>query len=287
MVSETIEEKSFREKMHEVIFEADTKYGTYFDAALLFSIVASIIAVSLESVDSINSQYHDQLVFIEWFFTVLFTIEYFVRLYITRHSVEYATSFFGVVDLLAILPTYLSLIVPGTQSLLIIRALRLLKMFRMFKLTRYVGEATVLGTAILESRSRIIVFLTTITILSFITGAGMYLFEGPQNGFTSIPQSVYWAIVTLTSTGYGDTVPLTPIGKVLAIFIMIMGYSLIIVPTGIISTELIKAGEFSTRACMQCSKEGHDMNAKFCKHCGYELNHSGNSDSTASPEDQS
>ena len=287
MVSETIEEKSFREKMHEVIFEADTKYGTYFDAALLFSIVASIIAVSLESVDSINSQYHDQLVFIEWFFTVLFTIEYFVRLYITRHSLEYATSFFGVVDLLAILPTYLSLIVPGTQSLLIIRALRLLRVFRVFKLTRYVGEATVLGTAILESRSRIIVFLTTITILSFITGAGMYLFECPQNGFTSIPQSVYWAIVTLTSTGYGDTVPLTPIGKVLAIFIMIMGYSLIIVPTGIISTELIKAGEFSTRACMQCSKEGHDMNAKFCKHCGYELNHSGNSDSTASPEDQS
>jgi voltage-gated potassium channel len=287
MVSETIEEKSFREKMHEVIFEADTKYGTYFDAALLFSIVASIIAVSLESVESINSQYHDQLVFIEWFFTVLFTIEYFVRLYITRHSVEYATSFFGVVDLLAILPTYLSLIVPGTQSLLIIRALRLLRVFRVFKLTRYVGEATVLGTAILESRSRIIVFLTTITILSFITGAGMYLFEGPQNGFTSIPQSVYWAIVTLTSTGYGDTVPLTPIGKVLAIFIMIMGYSLIIVPTGIISTELIKAGEFSTRACMQCSKEGHDMNAKFCKHCGYELNHSGNSVSTASPEDQS
>ena len=287
MVSETIEEKSFREKMHEVIFEADTKYGTYFDAALLFSIVASKITVSLDSVESINSQYHKQLVFIEWFFTVLFTIEYFVRLYITRHSVEYATSFFGVVDLLAILPTYLSLIVPGTQSLLIIRALRLLRVFRVFKLTRYVGEATVLGTAILESRSRIIVFLTTITILSFITGAGMYLFEGPQNGFTSIPQSVYWAIVTLTSTGYGDTVPLTPIGKVLAIFIMIMGYSLIIVPTGIISTELIKAGEFSTRACMQCSKEGHDMNAKFCKHCGYELNHSGNSDSTASPEDQS
>ena len=287
MVSETIEEKSFREKMHEVIFEADTKYGTYFDAALLFSIVASIIAVSLESVDSINSQYHDQLVFIEWFFTVLFTIEYFVRLYITRHSVEYATSFFGVVDLLAILPTYLSLIVPGTQSLLIIRALRLLRVFRVFKLTRYVGEATVLGTAILESRSRIIVFLTTITILSFITGAGMYLFEGPENGFTSIPQSVYWAIVTLTSTGYGDTVPLTPIGKVLAIFIMIMGYSLIIVPTGIISTELIKAGDFSTRACMQCSKEGHDSNAKYCKHCGYELNHSGSSVSTASPVDQS
>jgi len=286
-VSEAIEEKSLREKMHEVIFEADTKYGTYFDAVLLFSIVASIVAVSLDSVESINSQYHKQLVFIEWFFTILFTIEYFVRLYITRHSVEYATSFFGIVDLLAILPTYLSLAIPGTQSLLVIRALRLLRVFRVFKLTRYVGEATVLGTAILESRSRIIVFLTTITILSFITGAGMYLFEGPENGFTSIPQSVYWAVVTLTSTGYGDTVPLTPIGKVLAIFIMIMGYSLIIVPTGIISTELIKAGEFSTRACMQCSKEGHDMSAKFCKHCGYELNHSGNSVSTASPDDQS
>jgi len=172
---------------------------------------------------------------------------------------------------LAIIPTYLSLFIPGAQSFLVIRALRLLRVFRVFKLTRYVGEATVLGTAILQSRSRIVVFLATVTVLSFISGAGMYLIEGPVNGFTSIPQSVYWAIVTLTSTGYGDTVPATALGKTLAVFIMVMGYSLIIVPTGIISTELIKAGDFSTRACMECSKEGHDYNAKHCKHCGTKL----------------
>lgn len=280
-------ERTFREKMHEIIFEADTKYGTYFDAALMLSIVASIIAVSLESVSSFDAKYHTQLVFLEWFFTLLFTFEYLIRLYITRDSIRYATSFFGIVDLMAIIPTYLSLFIPGTQSLLIIRAFRLLRVFRVFKLTRYVGEATILGTAILQSRSRIVVFLTTVTILSFISGAGMYLVEGPANGFTSIPQSVYWAIVTLTSTGYGDTVPSTALGKSLAVFIMVMGYSLIIVPTGIISTELIKAGEFSTRACMECSKEGHDFNAKYCKHCGTTLGHSGNLVSSASPVDQS
>jgi len=271
MPENSSEEKTLREKFHEIIFEADTKYGTYFDVALMISIVASIVAVSLESVESFDTKYHTQLVFVEWFFTLLFTVEYLLRLYITRNSVDYATSFFGVVDLLAIIPTYLSLFIPGAQSFLIIRALRLLRVFRVFKLTRYVGEATILGTAILQSRSRIVVFLTTVTVLSFISGAGMYLVEGPTSGFTSIPQSVYWAIVTLTSTGYGDTVPATALGKGLAVFIMVMGYSLIIVPTGIISTELIKAGDFSTRACMECSKEGHDYNAKHCKHCGTKL----------------
>ena len=156
----------------------------------------------------------------------------------------------------------------GAQSLLVIRALRLLRVFRVFKLSRYLGEANVLSQAMIQSKDRIIVFLSTITILSFITGAGMYLVEGPKNGFTSIPQSVYWAITTLTSTGYGDTVPLTPVGKMLAILIMVMGYSLIIVPTGIISNELMKIGDISTQACLACSKEGHDYNAKHCKWCG-------------------
>jgi voltage-gated potassium channel len=262
---------TMKEKIHEVIFEADTPSGKYFDIALLLSIIVSVIAVSLESVESIDKVYHSQLVMIEWLFTILFTIEYILRLYSTEHSVKYSTSFFGVVDLLAILPTYLSIFVPGAQSLLVIRGLRLLRIFRVFKLSRYLGEANILSEAIIQSRTRIVVFLSTITVLSFITGAGMYLVEGPKHGFTSIPQSVYWAITTLTSTGYGDTVPITPLGKLLAIFIMIMGYSLIIVPTGIISTEMIKLGDISTQACKNCSKEGHDFNAKFCKHCGFEL----------------
>ena len=259
---------SMQARIHEVIFEADTPTGKFFDIALLVSIVASVLAVSLESVDSVDAKYHSQLVFIEWFFTILFTIEYFLRLYSTRESLKYSTSFFGIVDLLAILPTYLSLAYAGAQSLLVIRALRLLRVFRVFKLSRYLGEANVLSQAMIQSKDRIIVFLSTITILSFITGAGMYLVEGPKNGFTSIPQSVYWAITTLTSTGYGDTVPLTPIGKMLAILIMVMGYSLIIVPTGIISNELMKIGDISTQACLACSKEGHDYNAKHCKWCG-------------------
>ena len=262
---------TMKEKIHEVIFEADTPSGKYFDIALLFSIIVSVIAVSLESIEAIDKVYHSQLVMIEWFFTILFTIEYILRLYSTKHSVKYSTSFFGVVDLLAILPTYLSIFVPGAQSLLVIRGLRLLRIFRVFKLSRYLGEANILSEAIIQSRTRIVVFLSTITVLSFITGAGMYLVEGPKHGFTSIPQSVYWAITTLTSTGYGDTVPITPLGKLLAIFIMIMGYSLIIVPTGIISTEMMKLGDISTQACKNCSKEGHDFNAKFCKHCGFEL----------------
>ena len=260
-----------KERIHEVIFEADTAPGKYFDIALLVSIVLSVLAVSLESIEAIDKVYHSQLVMIEWFFTILFSIEYILRLYSTEHSVKYSTSFFGIVDLLAILPTYLSIFIPGAQSLLVIRGLRLLRIFRVFKLSRYLGEANILSEAIIQSRTRIVVFLSTITVLSFITGAGMYLVEGPTHGFTSIPQSVYWAITTLTSTGYGDTVPITPLGKLLAIFIMIMGYSLIIVPTGIISTEMIKLGDISTQACKNCSKEGHDFNAKFCKHCGFEL----------------
>ena len=262
---------SLKEKIHEVIFEADTTSGKYFDIALLVSIVISVLTVSLESVESIDKVYHSQLVMLEWFFTILFTIEYILRLYSTEHSVKYSTSFFGIVDLLAILPTYISIFIPGAQSLLVIRALRLLRVFRVFKLSRYLGEANVLSEAVIQSKTRIVVFLSTITVLSFVTGAGMYLVEGPAHGFTSIPQSVYWAITTLTSTGYGDTVPITPIGKMLAIFIMIMGYSLIIVPTGIISTELMKLGDISTQACKNCSKEGHDYNAKFCKHCGFKL----------------
>ena len=266
--------KNYRSMIHEVIFEADTPSGKLFDIILLFSISASVLAVSLESVDSINHVYGDELYVIEWLFTILFSIEYLLRLYSVMKPMKYATSFFGVVDLVSILPSFIGLLFPfaGFQSLLVLRALRLLRIFRIFKLTRYLGEATALSQAIIKSKNRIIVFLSTIIVLSFITGAGMYLVEGPSNGFTSIPQSVYWAITTLTSTGYGDTVPQTPLGKMLAIFIMIMGYSLIIVPTGIITNQLVKSTEISTQACLYCSKDGHDINAKHCKYCGTELN---------------
>jgi len=266
--------KNYRSMLHEVIFEADTPSGKLFDIILLFSISASVLAVSLESVDSINHVYGDELYAIEWLFTILFSIEYLLRLYSVMKPIKYATSFFGVVDLVSILPSFIGLLFPfaGFQSLLVLRALRLLRIFRIFKLTRYLGEATALSQAIIKSKNRIIVFLSTIIVLSFITGAGMYLVEGPSNGFTSIPQSVYWAITTLTSTGYGDTVPQTPLGKMLAIFIMIMGYSLIIVPTGIITNQLVKSTEISTQACLYCSKDGHDSNAKHCKYCGTELN---------------
>ncbi len=271
---ETKQNRNYKSIIHEVIFEADTPAGKLFDIFLLISISASVIAVCLESVDSIDSVYGDQLYAIEWFFTILFSIEYFLRLYSVMRPIKYATSFFGVVDLMSILPSIIGLLFPmlGIQSLIVLRALRLLRVFRIFKLTRYIGEATVLSHAILQSKNRIIVFLSTITVLSFITGAGMYLVEGPSNGFTSIPQSVYWAITTLTSTGYGDTVPQTPLGKMLAIFIMIMGYSLIIVPTGIITNQLVKSSEISTQSCPSCSKEGHDVNAKHCKFCGFALN---------------
>ncbi len=266
--------KNYRSMIHEVIFEADTPSGKLFDIILLFSISASVLAVSLESVGSINHVYGDELYAIEWLFTILFSIEYLLRLYSVMKPIKYATSFFGVVDLVSILPSFIGLLFPlaGFQSLLVLRALRLLRIFRIFKLTRYLGEATVLSQAIIKSKNRIIVFLSTIIVLSFITGAGMYLVEGPSNGFTSIPQSVYWAITTLTSTGYGDTVPQTPLGKMLAIFIMIMGYSLIIVPTGIITNQLVRSTEISTQACPYCSKDGHDSNAKHCKYCGTELN---------------
>ena len=258
--------------IHQVIFEADTRAGKWFDVLLLLAILTSVLTVSLETVEAIDREYHRLLKTIEWGITLLFTVEYILRLYTTKRTKEYAFSFYGVVDLLAILPSYLSLVVAGTQSLLVVRALRLLRMFRVLKLSRYVSEANVLGLALLQARTRIIVFLFTLSVLGIISGAFMYLIEGPTHGFTSIPQSVYWSLTTITGTGYGDTVPITPGGKILAVFIMVLGYSLIIVPTGILSSELIRIGDLNTRACPSCSKEGHDSNAAYCKHCGEGLN---------------
>lgn len=262
---------SRKERLHRVIFEADTPSGKAFDIVLLVVILLSVVTVSLESVASINAKHHDLLRAMEWGITLLFTAEYLLRLYCTEQSAKYASSFYGIVDLVAVLPTYLSLIIPGAQSLLVIRSLRLLRIFRVFKLSRYIGEAQTLGQAVLQSQRRVVVFLFSVTVLGFISGAIMYLIEGPERGFTSIPQSVYWSITTITGTGYGDTVPTTGWGKLLAVWIMILGYSLIIVPTGILSSELVKVSEVTTRACQACSKEGHDRNAAYCKHCGEAL----------------
>lgn len=263
----------WRHRLHEIIFEADTREGKAFDMVLLLVIVVSIVAVALESVSHIRAEWGRLLRGVEWSVTALFTIEYVCRLVAVRRPLRYARSFYGVVDLLAVLPTYLSLVVAGSQSLIVIRGLRLLRVFRVLKLAGFVGEAGVLMSALRASRRKIIIFLTTVSTLVMIVGAVMYLVEGEENGFTSIPQSVYWAIVTMTTVGYGDLSPQTVLGKSIASIVMIIGYGIIAVPTGIVTAELAGAyrGRVSTQACPSCSAEGHAAGAKFCKDCGSEL----------------
>jgi voltage-gated potassium channel len=262
--------KNRRDRLHEIVFEADTRIGKAFDLVLLLSIVLSVAAVILESVATVRERYGMALRIAEWFFTVLFTIEYAVRLYSIRQPLAYARSFYGIVDLLAILPTYLSLLVGGAQSLLVIRALRLLRIFRILKLARYVGEVNALVGALRASFRKIVVFVFVVGTLVLIMGAAMYVIEGRESGFTSIPRSMYWAIVTITTVGYGDIAPRTWLGQGVASVAMLLGYSLIIIPTAIFSTELIRAGHrpVTTQNCSHCAREGHDIDARFCKHCG-------------------
>jgi len=263
----------WRGRLHEIIFEAHTPAGKAFDVALLLAIVLSVIAVMLESVESVRVQYGGLLQGIEWFFTIVFTIEYVLRLITVLHPSRYATSFFGLVDLLAVVPTYISLFVAGAQTLLVIRIIRLLRVFRVFKLTRYLGEARYLTIALRSSRHKVVVFLATVLTLVVIIGTLMYLIEGPTNGFTSIPRSVYWAVVTMTTVGYGDIAPKTVFGQTLAAFVMILGYAIIAVPTGIVSAELVQVSrkQQSPEVCPGCGAEGHDQDADFCKHCGTRL----------------
>ncbi len=262
-----------RARLHEIIFEADTPAGKLFDLALLVAIVASVVAVLLESVPSIRAEYGSTLRVIEWGFSILFTVEYVLRLVSVGRPLKYALSFFGIIDLLAIVPTYLSLVFTGTQSLLVIRALRLLRVFRVLKLGHFVGEARMLELALRASARKIVIFLGTVVTMVLIVGALMYLIEGEEHGYTSIPQSIYWAIVTMTTVGYGDLTPQTVPGKFLASVVMILGYGIIAVPTGIVTVELAAAGrgQVSTQACPQCSAEGHDVDATFCKRCGAKL----------------
>lgn len=260
----------WRKSLHEIIFEADTPAGKLFDIALLWMILLSVLAVMLESVESIKNLYGAHLRIAEWAFTVIFTIEYICRILAVNKPLKYARSFFGTIDLLAVIPTYLSLFITGTQALIVIRAVRLLRVFRVLKLARYLTEANMLKTAIHASQHKITVFLGAVFTVVIIVGSVMYLIEGPTSGFTSIPRSMYWAIVTMTTVGYGDITPQTPLGQTLSAILMVFGYGLIAVPTGIVSVEIAKvssADDISTQACPDCSKSGHAIDAKFCKYC--------------------
>ncbi len=262
----------WRERLHEVIFEADTPAGKAFDVVLLISIVVSVLAVIFESVETIHNAYGGLLTILEWFFTLLFTVEYTLRLICVRHPRKYATSFFGIVDLLATIPTYLSLFFPGSHSLLVIRTLRLMRVFRVFKLARHLSEAEALMNTIRATRTKITVFLVGVASMMLIMGSLMYLIEGKEDsGFDNIPLGIYWAIVTMTTVGYGDIHPVTPHGQALAAVAMIVGYSIIIVPTGIFSAEIARQRSFSDTACPGCGRQGHDEDAEYCKFCGTEL----------------
>jgi voltage-gated potassium channel len=270
---EPSDKSPWRHKLHEVIFEADTPAGKRFDVALLWVIVISVLAVMLESVSEIRAEWGTELVFIEWTCTILFTIEYVARLLAVKKPMRYVFSFFGLVDLLSILPTYLGLVLRGSGSLIVVRILRLLRVFRVLKLIGFLEEARVLNKALKSSRRKIAVFLMTVVALVVILGTLMYIIETPESGFTSIPRSIYWAIVTLTTVGYGDIAPASPLGQFFAAVIMIMGYAIIAVPTGIVTTELAKGERISsnTQACKSCGREGHSDDAEFCKFCGTHL----------------
>ena len=267
---------SVRKKIHEIIFEADTTNGKLFDVILLAAILLSIIGVMLESVEEIDKKYHELIIAFEWGFTILFTIEYFFRIYAVNRPFKYIFSFMGIVDLLAIIPTYLIFIFPAAHSLTVIRAIRLIRIFRIFKLSRYLRGAHTMQIALRSSRPKIIVFLLSVMLLVIILGTLMYIIESSAstNGFENIPDSIYWAIITLTTVGYGNIVPMTIFGKIVASFIMILGYGIIAVPTGIVTAEFSRKRKekVNTQVCPDCTAEGHEMEAKFCNKCGAELN---------------
>ena len=266
---------SWRARLHEIIFESDTRAGRLFDVALLLLIIASVLAVMLDSVEGIHGDYGLLLRTLEWVFTITFTVEYGLRLYAVHRPARYATSFYGIVDLLAILPSYLSLAVAGAQALMVVRALRIVRVFRVLKLAHYLGEAQQLRQALRASQPKITVFLVVISTVASIVGSLMYLVEGDAHGFDSIPAGVYWAIVTMTTVGFGDITPGTPVGRVLASLLMLLGYGIIAIPTGIVTSEIVRAHllgkEVSTQSCLSCAAEGHDADAVHCKFCGHAL----------------
>ena len=273
MQNRTTPHRPVRDRWYEIIFEAETPAGKTFDVLLLVAILASVMVVMLESVEALRERLGPYLLAAEWFFTILFTLEYVARMWCARRPLRYVFSLFGVIDLLAIVPTYLMAIAPGAHRLAVVRVLRLLRAFRIFKLAHMLSESTALRRAVWASRAKITVFLAFVLTVVVVVGATMHVIEGPKNGFTSIPQSMYWAIVTMTTVGYGDIAPQTPLGKTFAAIIMVLGYALIVVPTSIVSAELVYTSRqsISTEVCPECHAEGHDHDAKFCKFCGGKL----------------
>lgn len=265
-------------QIYEVIFGYESRAGKLFDLVLIVTIFGSVVAVMLDSVPTINAIYHPQLYFLEWVFTLLFTVEYLLRLYSCKSTRGYALSFYGLIDLFSILPTYIAFLWPGGVYLIVIRILRVLRIFRILKLMRYMGEATLLMRALVGARRKIFVFLYALLTLIIIFGCLMFLVEGPENGFNSIPHSIYWAIVTITTVGYGDITPHTVLGQFIAATSMILGYAIIAVPFGIVSSEIISEQQKQQhpvrrpeRACDNCGLSGHDEDARYCKNCGVEL----------------
>jgi len=270
----TQKQTSWKRELHEIIYEADTPNGKLFDLILLTTILASIVLVMLESIDSINDSYGTFLNISEWIITGLFTLEYILRIIAIKKPLKYIFSFYGIIDLLSTIPKYLSLIFIGSHHFAALRALRLLRVFRILKLTRYIGASNKLLIALKASRAKIGVFLFFIIILCVILGAIMYMIEGADNGFTSIPKSIYWAVVTMTTVGYGDIAPQTPFGQFIASIIMILGYAIIAIPTGIVSSEISKTDSIdtNTQSCPNCGIDGHKDGAEFCYSCGTKLN---------------
>jgi voltage-gated potassium channel len=263
----------WRLRCYTIIFEADTRAGRLFDQVLIAVILISVLVVMADSVQAIHLEHHQALTLAEWFFTLIFTLEYLARLACVRHPWSYASSFYGVVDLLALLPTWLALLVPEVGVLLDVRILRLLRVFRIFKLTAYVSEYQAIGQALRASRRKIAVFLTAVLMIVLVIGTLMYVVEGPANGFTSIPTSVYWAITTMTTVGFGDITPKTDLGRLIASLMMLLGWGTLAVPTGIVTAEMSYArrAAVTTRSCHVCLTEGHMPDARFCRHCGTTL----------------
>jgi len=268
-----VKNESLREKLHTIIFESETPAGRAFDLTLIGAIFLSVIAVILESEPALQSQYGKELYFLEWFFTILFLAEYFLRIYAVKKPIHYIFSFFGLIDLASCLPTLISLFIPGAQSLLVIRSLRLLRIFRVLKLGSYFSEGLIIINALKAARAKIFVFFFTIVLIVIVAGATMHLIEGPESGFVSISSGMYWAVVTLTTVGYGDIAPASTLGRFVASALMILGYAIIAVPTGIITSELSRKDnrKLYNEACPGCGAQGHEPDAIFCHRCATRL----------------
>ena len=279
MEKEKTKKEALRKKLYTIIFEADTRPGKMFDVVLMILILVSVLAVILETIKPIDQRYHVYFLYTEWIITLLFSVEYILRIWVVKKPWRYISSFYGLVDLLSILPLYLSLVFAGSQSIAIIRALRLMRVFRVFKLGHHLNQGRIILFSVRKSLPKIAVFLYFVILMVIVFGSIMYLIEGGTNErFDSIPRSIYWAIVTLTTVGYGDISPQTPLGQFLASIVMILGYAVIAVPTGIISAEIIRGKDvekLTTQVCPNCLKEGHDIDANYCKFCGHEIQNSG------------